>query len=320
MRDYENILTPPAIKLLPIDNKFNLPIMSVVPRSNGIGNFRFISDPRKIALAAYELCSICGQPLSGEFSTILAVDNDKHQGHTGHLPILETTEAPAHSECLVYASIVCPFLASGNSRYTEGDRKGLKKHEGVENPMVLVTTYKNCIPKILKDNNRPAIGFTYSTPNKSIILDQKIYIRTEQLKVLILESKDRTCLDARTFIIGLINNEKEDYSILLRKFSNHLGSGFIRGYDSIYNNGKVDRESAIYFRKKIDIIANSENKQIEDIGKFEEFEGLKSTAEWILSLNGVKTVCVESWWLDMDKRGLVVKKRSKSGNPAKHFI
>ena len=200
MRKYENVIIPESIKLLTIDNKYNLPIMSVIGRNNGLGDFKYISDTRKIALSAYELCSICGQPLSGEFSTILAVENENRDPKT-----IESTEAPAHVECLVYASLVCPFLLSPKSRYTEGERGGLKKHEGFDNPMSYIHIFEKCIPKYVTDNERLAVGFTYSLSKNTILLSNEFDERLDQLETIILESPDRICKDARAYIIDLIN-------------------------------------------------------------------------------------------------------------------
>ena len=317
MRKYENVIIPESIKLLTIDNKYNLPIMSAIGRNNGLGDFKFISDPRKIALSAYELCSICGQPLSGEFSTILGIENESRDENFCHPKTIETTEAPAHVECLVYASLVCPFLLSPKSRYTKGERKGLKKNEGIDNPMSYIHIFEKCIPKLVIDNKRIAVGFTYSISKKTLLLNNEFNDRSDQLEKIISESPNRICTDARAYIIDLMNNGQVDYSVEARKFSNLLGSGFISGYDKIYKKGKSDRQSAVFFRKNIDKIANEEYNNISKDITLVESRALKCSADWLLNLNGNLPICVENWWRAMDKSGLAKKKKSKYGNPAK---
>lgn len=71
MRKYENVITPESIKLLTIDSKYNLPIMSTIGRNNGLGDFKFISDSRKIALSAYDYVQYAVSPLVVNFQQYL---------------------------------------------------------------------------------------------------------------------------------------------------------------------------------------------------------------------------------------------------------
>lgn len=213
--------------------------------------------------------------------------------------------------------MVCPFLLSPKSRYTEGERGGLKKHDGFDNPMSYIHIFEKCLPKLVTDNNRIAVGFTYSNSKNTILLSNDFNERSDQLEKLILEAPIRICNDARAYIIDLINDGQVDYSVKARKFSNLLGSGFINGYDKISKNGKSDRQSAIFFRKNIDKIANNKYNATSKEINLEESKALKSSAEWLFALKGNLPICVDNWWKAMDKSGLTLKKKSKSGNPAK---
>jgi hypothetical protein len=300
MRNLEKIPMPESIKLLSLDPNFNLPIISVVSRSKGIADFKSIDNLRKIALSAYELCSICGQPLNRNFATILATQ-EQNKTESIHYPNkIESPEAPAHPECLVYASIVCTFLANPNSRYNEGIRKGVKKMEEFKDLLDIIVIYEKCLPKVIDSETGSAVGFTYQGSKKFLVLNKEIDYKINLLESLINETPNRICIDNRSNIINLMNTSNQDFSETVNSGVILLGSAYMEGYDKMFSNGIEHRGLAMSFRKKRTQIANKKFYESSN-SKTEYLEVLKNTTEWILTYKGNLPLCVSNWYKKMNK-------------------
>ncbi|WP_069885807.1 YecA family protein [Streptomyces luteocolor] len=93
------------------------PVIATVERSTAGVNFRAISERRKLALATFDWCAVCGLPFGDELRWQVILQD-------GPLPTPEISgEAPVHEVCALYAAQVCPFLFSPNSRLGDEARK-----------------------------------------------------------------------------------------------------------------------------------------------------------------------------------------------------
>ncbi|MFD7431203.1 hypothetical protein ACFV6Z_29750 [Streptomyces sp. NPDC059818] len=93
------------------------PVIATVERSSR-GDFGSINERRKLALATFDWCAVCGQPFAGELRWQTVFDE-------GPLPVAVVTgEAPVHEVCALYAAQVCPFLFSPQARLGDEFRKG----------------------------------------------------------------------------------------------------------------------------------------------------------------------------------------------------
>jgi hypothetical protein len=114
---------PARLAHLPRDDR-GFPILATIDRTEKTVNFRSISEPRKLALATFDWCAICGLPFGDEL---------RWQVGLTPLPDTETamSEGPVHELCALYAGLQCPFLAHANARLRLGERAGLTRGDAV---------------------------------------------------------------------------------------------------------------------------------------------------------------------------------------------
>lgn len=102
------------------------PIITTVSQPPGRVDFGSISERRKLALATFDLCAVCGLPFHDELRWQVAFEEQ----------ILDTDpalhgEAPVHEVCGLYAAQICPFVSSPHARLGDQWRKGAKRPEKV---------------------------------------------------------------------------------------------------------------------------------------------------------------------------------------------
>ncbi|MTE17034.1 hypothetical protein [Nocardia aurantiaca] len=85
-------------------------------------DFGAISENRKLALATFDLCAICAQPFHDELRwQVMFEETDED---------IETSEAPVHEICGLYAAQICPYVSSPYARMSRGEgRKGERRPE-----------------------------------------------------------------------------------------------------------------------------------------------------------------------------------------------
>ncbi|MFM7088797.1 MAG: hypothetical protein ACKOW9_04705, partial [Candidatus Paceibacterota bacterium] len=114
----EMTIKPIRVSSLPIDKRRPFPILSVVDREDGNADFATLITSRKLFASALDLCSVCGWPLDGEVYMLYSEQQAPKSKMTSD------PEAPMHHTCLVYSSVVCPYIFGPNPRYRYGERKG----------------------------------------------------------------------------------------------------------------------------------------------------------------------------------------------------
>ncbi|MFE1852144.1 hypothetical protein [Streptomyces sp. NPDC059489] len=112
------------MKHLTVDRR-GYPVIATVDRNPKEGNFRSISERRKLALATFDWCAVCGLPFGDE----LRWQMDFQEGALPETVI--SGEAPVHEVCSLYAAQVCPYLFSPRSRLGDEARKGTVRDEVV---------------------------------------------------------------------------------------------------------------------------------------------------------------------------------------------
>ncbi|MBW4722144.1 hypothetical protein [Saccharothrix obliqua] len=89
-------------------------------------DFGSISERRKLALAAFDLCAVCGHPFHDELRWQVAFEEQVLDMD----PALHG-EAPVHEVCGLYAAQICPFVSSPHARLGDQWRKGSRRPEKV---------------------------------------------------------------------------------------------------------------------------------------------------------------------------------------------
>lgn len=114
---------PARARGLPLDRR-GYPIIATVGRTGDAADFGSISEQRKLALATFDLCAVCGKPFGSETRWQVALDPvvlDRPRPVFG--------EAPVHEICALYAAQVCPFVSSPYARLGDEIRRGQRRPE-----------------------------------------------------------------------------------------------------------------------------------------------------------------------------------------------
>jgi hypothetical protein len=111
------------------DDPRGYPVIATIGRDEDGPDFGSIRERRKLAVATFDWCSVCGLPFNGADRWQVAPgDNwkDRPQG----VPLV-FNEAPAHEICLVYAAHVCPYLSSPGHRMGDEQRAGQRRESRI---------------------------------------------------------------------------------------------------------------------------------------------------------------------------------------------
>jgi hypothetical protein len=109
---------PAGIAARPRDAR-GYPVLAISPWRDGVPDFAVTSPARILVCAVERRCSICGLPLgSGPVWRVVAADEAAAiaADPAGFENGAGTVEPPGHRLCMLYAAVVCPWLARPNAR------------------------------------------------------------------------------------------------------------------------------------------------------------------------------------------------------------
>lgn len=113
------------------DDGRGYPVISTVGRDERGADFGSINERRKLALATFDWCAVCGLPFHGAPrwqvvpESALAWAGEQLEGQ------VYFNEAPVHEICIIYAAHVCPHLSSPGHRMGDQYRAGRRRDEKV---------------------------------------------------------------------------------------------------------------------------------------------------------------------------------------------
>lgn len=113
------------------DDRRGYPVISTVGRDEDGADFGAISERRKLALATFDWCAVCGLPFGRSArwqvvpSVAQAMPSAQLEGN------IYFNEAPVHEICLVFAAHVCPHLSSPGHRMGDQYRAGQRRDESI---------------------------------------------------------------------------------------------------------------------------------------------------------------------------------------------
>jgi hypothetical protein len=109
---------PSAIAARPRDAR-GFPVLAITPWRDGVPDFAVTSPARILVCAVERRCSVCGLGLgkglvwrvvAAEEAVAMVADPTAYENAAG------TVEPPGHRLCMIYAAVVCPWLARPNAR------------------------------------------------------------------------------------------------------------------------------------------------------------------------------------------------------------
>jgi hypothetical protein len=114
----DQVPIPSAIAARPRDER-GFPVLAITPWRDGAPDFAVTSPARILVCAVERRCSICGLAL-GKGPVWRVVSADEAVAMVTHPADFEnvasTVEPPGHRLCMLYAAVVCPWLARPNAR------------------------------------------------------------------------------------------------------------------------------------------------------------------------------------------------------------
>jgi hypothetical protein len=114
----DQVPTPAAIAARPRDAR-GYPVLAITPWREGSPDFAVTSPARILVCAVERRCSICGLGLGkGPVWRVVAADEAVAiaEDPAAFENAASTVEPPGHRLCMLYAAVVCPWLARPNAR------------------------------------------------------------------------------------------------------------------------------------------------------------------------------------------------------------
>jgi hypothetical protein len=114
----DEVPAPAAIAARPRDAR-GFPVLAITPWHDGVPDFAVTSPARILVCAVERRCSICGLGLGkGLVWRVVAADEAVAMvaDAVGFENAASTVEPPGHRLCMIYAAVVCPWLARPNAR------------------------------------------------------------------------------------------------------------------------------------------------------------------------------------------------------------
>jgi hypothetical protein len=117
----DEIPMPAAIAARPRDTR-GYPVLAITPWSDGTPDFAVTSTARILVCAVERRCSICGTALGkGPVWRVVAAQEAAAIARTvgdgtSYANAAKTVEPPGHRACMLYAAMVCPYLARPTAR------------------------------------------------------------------------------------------------------------------------------------------------------------------------------------------------------------
>ncbi|MFD7733105.1 hypothetical protein ACFV6F_22275 [Kitasatospora phosalacinea] len=118
---FDAVPQPPAVADRPRDER-GYPVPAITPWEDGRPQFALTDHERSAACARERLCSVCNTLMPrGPVWRVVGGDEAAAIGEAlaagrPYRNMAPTTEGPGHRACMLYAAMVCPYLARSNAR------------------------------------------------------------------------------------------------------------------------------------------------------------------------------------------------------------
>jgi hypothetical protein len=187
------------------DDPRGYPLIATIGRDEDGPNFGSINEQRKLVLATFDWCSVCGLPFNGADRWQMAPgDGWKDRPRDAGLVFYE---APAHEICLAYAAHVCPYLSSPGHRMGDEYRAGQRRESRIH-LLGFRRTSQVCAAESALQPGIYVLGFEQADRT-----DEVSYVRPEELSerysALLAAEKVPTLSAAESGLIELFNGQAD---------------------------------------------------------------------------------------------------------------
>ncbi|MFJ4519214.1 SEC-C metal-binding domain-containing protein [Streptomyces sp. NPDC088816] len=290
---------PRRMKHLAVDRR-GYPVIATVERSPQEVNFGSINERRKLALAAFDWCAVCGMPFGDELRWQVVFQE-------GPLPTAIAGEAPVHEVCALYAAQVCPYLFSPQSRLGDEFRKGsvrdaVVRFVGFESTSAVIAHESGLQPGIYTlhfEHQGQADEFSYHSPEE---------LRDRFADALTSEP-DLRVSDAEGVLIRLFNRlDDEDEGDVV------TGAALIAGAAFAKNVFKVQGMKAFagkHYPAVAGLLLKGSEQEILEFCHSAQDEAFSAVGPWVVEQAGVLPLPLQRW----RKRGESMVRRSVPQRP-----
>jgi hypothetical protein len=106
------------------------PVIATIGRNENSADFGTVNERRKLALATFDWCAVCGLPFGNALRWQVVTGGESALDGSQLEGTVFFSEAPVHEICAVYAAHVCPHLSSPGHRMGDEYRAGRRRdHE-----------------------------------------------------------------------------------------------------------------------------------------------------------------------------------------------
>lgn len=275
------VALPRRMGHLEVDRR-GYPVIATVDRSPEEVNFGGISERRKLALAAFDWCAVCGMPFADELRWQMVFQD-------GPLPFsVISGEAPVHEVCALYAAQVCPYLFSPHSRLGDEMRKGtvrdpMVRFAGFESTSAVTAHESQLQPGIYTlhfEHRGQADEFSYRTPDD---------IRGRFADALERE-KDLPVSDPERELIRLFNRQDEGGEVAGAALA--AGAAFAKDIFEVQGFGPYRGKS---YPVVAGLLLKGTEREIREFSDGSGDEAFSAIGPWVLERAGQFPTALQRW-------------------------
>jgi hypothetical protein len=254
------------------DDPRGYPVIATVGRGKDDADFGSINELRKLTLATFDWCSVCGLPFNGAGRWQVAPGDDWKDRALDVGFVFN--EAPAHQICLVYAAHVCPHLSSPGHRmgdeYRAGQRRQGRMHlVGFQRTTQVHATVSELQPDV------HILAF-----DQGDLTDEVSYSHPEDLadlySALLADEKVPTPSAAESGLVELFNEQADEN--VVPGAAVMAGAAFLRDVFKVQGMG-IFAESPTYQGVALHLL---DLRKLADFGSENEDPASRLMSQWIL--------------------------------------
>lgn len=250
---------PERLKHLPVDER-GYPIIVTIPQTPGDIDFGAISERRKLIVATYDLCAVCGHPFAEDdlrwqvtFAKPEEAEAIGSSRQTAH-----HNEGPVHMICALYAAQVCPFVSSPYARLSDQMRRGQRRGEALVLRGYRTTAAVEAISSELQAGVN-ILMFSMADLVQTIVLRNAG--EAQEAYRLALEQDAMAELDPATATLvhqlSTPLDDGEDSAGVMVGGAYTIGAAFLDGISEVQGMSSFNRDSS-YFRIAVTIAEDTE--------------------------------------------------------------
>ncbi|MET9107117.1 SEC-C metal-binding domain-containing protein [Streptomyces zhihengii] len=295
----DSVELPRRMKHLPVDRR-GYPVIATVDRGPQAVDFGAISERRKLALATFDWCAVCGGPFADEARWQMVMQE-------GPVPEAVAGEAPVHEVCALYAAQVCPFLFSPQSRLGDEFRKGM-----VRDAVVRFVGFESTSSVIAHESGlQQGVHTLHFAHQKQV--DEFSYHSPDEIQDRFADAlaneRDLPVSDAEQVLIALFNRlDDEGDGAVVTGAALAAGAAFAK---DVFLVQGMKRFTAKPYRAVAGLLLKGSADEVLEFSNGSQDEAFRVVGPWVLERADTMPLPLQQW----RKRGENMVRRSDPKRP-----